>query len=211
MNNTIDTLIASIDTYISNGFPTTNFGTSTTLVIATADFALIEFDLSSIPVGSTINEAIFSLATSGSGSGSTIEFFRLVRDWVELEATWFLAKTGTNWGTAGANNTSTDFDNTSLGTISISSGDGDGVTKTLDVLQTVSDWHDGTNPNHGFKIELSGGSTRIYRSSETADNLKPRLLVTYTYPALDFQLNSNNIDSGIQAHWAPIPTGKKAG
>jgi len=138
----------------------------------------------------------------------TVEVFRLVRAWVEAEVTWNIAQTAVNWGTAGANNTSTDYDNTVLAT-AIFPGN-IGQAKTIDITQTVSDWHDGTNTNHGLKIAATVNEGQFYSKENTLSTLAPRLTVSYTVPFMDYQLNSLDIDCGIQAHWSPITTGKNA-
>lgn len=206
-NPVIARLNASADTYISIGFPNTNFGTDTTFVVGSSRFGLIKFDLSAIPANATINEAILDM-TSDSGAASTIVFYRLVRDWVETEATYNIAETGTNWGTAGALNTTTDYNSTSLGTMAFSSAADE--KQTLDITATVQNWVDLTNPNYGLKIALSSGSAKLYHSLDAGNNLGAHLFVDYTYPLFDYQLNSNDIDCGVQAWWGEIVTGKKA-
>ncbi len=207
MNNTIEKLLSTADAQIKQSAPTTNAGSVTFMGVGSGLTSLVKFDLSSIPATATVSEAVFTLHVFGIGNVASIDTFRLVRDWTESEVTWNIAKTAVNWGTAGANNVTTDFVNTNLGTMSFvaTAFTFDSIT----ITQTVQDWVDGTNSNFGLKLFFNT-SDRSFNTREFASNLKPSLTVTYTYPALDFQLNSNNIDSGIQAHWAPIPTGKKA-
>ena len=79
---------------------------------------LAEFSISSIPSGATINSATLSLYYTGyySAYGWANPKDRNIRlallrrtNWVSNQATWNVYKTGSNWGTAGALNTSSDI------------------------------------------------------------------------------------------------------
>lgn len=204
-NITIDTISAGTDAYITSVFPTTNFNT-TTINLASTSSGLVQFDLSSIPAGATIVSARYRMTTSAAGASQVINVYRLVREWVEAETTWNIAQTATNWGTAGANHTTTDYDNTLLGAMSFVAASN---SQTIDITSTVSDWYTGAANNYGLKLAYASGGSRNYHSSEATVDEKPRLFVEYTYGHYSYEVNSTAITAGVQARWEPIVTGSK--
>jgi len=106
------------DTYIWDGAADTNYGDLTLLTIegSTANIirSLLQFDISSLPAGAVLTAATLYLyyyaAQQGTPTGRTYNCYRVLRrDWVELEATWNIYKTGSNWTTAGCGNTTDDY------------------------------------------------------------------------------------------------------
>lgn len=68
--------------------------------------SVLEFDISGIPGGAEISSATLGLYYYNHAyddpSGLTVWAYKLTRiDWVELEATWDIYKTGSNWTAAG--------------------------------------------------------------------------------------------------------------
>jgi hypothetical protein len=90
------------------------FGTKAFLWRTIANF---DVGTAKIPAGATINTAklvtvVQSRSVESPETGAS-KVQRLRRaDWVEAEATWNVYKSATNWGTAGAGNTTTDIDTT---------------------------------------------------------------------------------------------------
>lgn len=97
------------DTYLfQNG--ATNYGTLTYLTIIDwsgyATRSILEFDISVLPLGVTLDSATlqlyYYLYVYTNPSGKTVWAYKQTHtDWVELQATWFIYKTGSNWATAG--------------------------------------------------------------------------------------------------------------
>ena len=95
--------------------PTINYGSAAAIYVADRDGsrnarAVIEFDISGLPVDMAITSATLSLyyydyhAADGYGnpSGKTVWAYKLTRtDWVEAQVTWNIYKTANNWTTAG--------------------------------------------------------------------------------------------------------------
>jgi len=94
------------DSYIRSTGPTSNAGSSSSLIWGQASTSSyrtpIAFDVSSMPSGSVVKYAYldFTIATS-IGAGETFEIRRLTKDWTELEVTWNEANSGDSWSTAG--------------------------------------------------------------------------------------------------------------
>jgi hypothetical protein len=175
------------DAHISAWQPTTNYGGNVTTIVRQGDVRsiLLRFDLSALPAGSTIHDARLEMyAVSRSNVGSlNLAAYRVLRPWAEGQTTWNLATTGTSWGLAGCNNTTTDRAAAAENTITIS---------------TVNDWHRWSvtqmvrawvaNPanNRGLIIKGSGATSVEYSyvASEYwwANELTPRLVVRYSAP-----------------------------
>lgn len=212
-------LWASQDTYIDTSNATTNFGSVTSFSVQ--DFiaglddlvGLLEFDISVIPSNATVTEAILTLTNAQFGGGSqTQNIYPLVRDWVETEATWNIASTGLNWGTAGAKNTTTDYDNTT--TVTIDHPNGQFNSATADIAAFVQDWVDGTATNHGLRLSDAATTTSVARAwvsrNHSIKAYWPTLEITYTYPAIGYAVNAAAITGGVIAHWPPLIEGQNA-
>lgn len=92
------------DTWISSAEPTRNFATGNLLRLTkTSDslFALLRWDVSSIPPGSRIVSAELSFWVTGKLVGGS-KLYSMVRPWDENEATWRMATSTLKWGVSGA-------------------------------------------------------------------------------------------------------------
>jgi len=143
------------------------------------DHALIKFDLSSIPVGATINSASLDLYfEDSSSSGSTnVHVYRLTQDWIPSTATWEIYDTGLSWTSLGG-----DFDPLVQDSVSVTSG----VFgyKNWNVTSLVSEWVAGTHPNYGFLLNADVGfnNATFTSSDSTIVSQHPRLNIDYSCP-----------------------------
>jgi hypothetical protein len=118
VNRVVATIEASQDNFMSEGAKTTNLNTAGCMQIwplsAQRQRALITVDFSaSIPSGMHIVVAKLLLNCTQSDEPRAIVAYRLLRtDWNEATSTWNLYKTGSDWGTAGALNTTSDITTT---------------------------------------------------------------------------------------------------
>lgn len=198
-NNTTDDHTGTAETQIAEGSPTTNYGSDDYIEVTkyfTSDWrnSLLKFTgLSGIPAGSTITAvSIFLYQYNADLANGTyvVSAKRMLRNWVEAQATWNVYSTGNNWTTAGAFGDATDR----VAAVSFASAGLDlsmGAYKELVGNSTgiadVQNMLDGGYNNYGWLLERTDGSNdfafRQFRSSAHVDGQRPYMLVTYTEPS----------------------------
>jgi hypothetical protein len=171
------------DTKIRSDAATTNYGTATSIEIdGSPDYAgLIRWDLSSIPAGKTVTAASITVNVTDV-STEVYEIYALRRAWTSSQVTWNVAANGVNWATAGANNTSTDRENTVLGTMSSSSTGLQTFTPNSSGIAKVQSWINTPSTNHGVIVmDYANNANGLdFSSSEFSTvNSRPKLTVTY--------------------------------
>ncbi|MEM7514256.1 MAG: DNRLRE domain-containing protein [Bacteroidota bacterium] len=161
--------------------------------------ALVQFDLSSIPAGATIESATLNVfvGRSAPGSGNQAStLHKLTSDWgegtsnggslagqgtsaTENDATWVHAfSPATTWATAGGDFESSPSASTDLGSVGAYSYTSE------DMAADVQSWLDDADANFGWMIRGNETVNRtakllISRESSNADR-RPTLVVTYT-------------------------------
>ncbi len=180
------------DTELSELLKNTNFGSGTSITldgrVGLRNVGLILMSLGDLPAGAVISTATFSTYWYNTESGETVALYRLRRaDWVEAEATWNIYKTGSNWGTAGALNTTTDHDTTvtASGTLPASNNNWMAINVKSIVEHAVAN----SLAFNVLMIQTSGGGTNQFcYSKEYATNtsLRPKLVIEYTVAANNF-------------------------
>lgn len=186
------TLASVADTYIDGGSTGTNFGASMSLVVSGKpdEAALLKWDLSSVPAGSTLLSATFTINVTNA-SANTYEIYELKRNWTESQATWKLAANKTNWQTAGAQG-SLDIGTTVLGTISPVPGSPGAtglrsITLNAAGLAVVQGWLNNPATNFGFALQDYDNANKddlVFSSKEaTVSANRPQLQVVYVPPS----------------------------
>ncbi len=181
---------SGVDTYLDNGETTTNYGTEVRIsagednTVARIYRTLIKFDLSSIPSNATITSATLSLTIELDRSSNARDFklYRVLRDWVEAQATWNIWKTSNNWSTAGCGSDGNDADLTTAWATTNFSATETGV-KSFSINTTeFTKFINGTYSNYGWLIKADTESDDAYTfhssSAGTAGN-RPYLTVVY--------------------------------
>lgn len=82
------TLQASADTYISSTNPSSNFGSSSTLLVGGGNEALIQFDLSSLPATPTLTNAMLEVWVSQVNTSGAIDYHSVTSSWTESGVTF---------------------------------------------------------------------------------------------------------------------------
>ena len=183
---------AGKDCDMQSGNPTTNSATSTTFKTGVEGAAniyrsLIQFDCSSVPSGATCNSAVMTLYNSFNDVNSTAhtvyELLSGRSGWTEAGATWNTYDGSNNWGTAGADNTSSDRSSTALGTFT--SGVAPVAVTCTFTNAAVTTWFGASNSNYGQRIskddELTPFAKGEYYTSDNADSAnRPKLVIDYS-------------------------------
>jgi hypothetical protein len=170
-----------VDTKITGTYPTVDYGGATTLYLdgSPDTSALLKWNLSDIPTGSTVQGVSLTLNVSDASS-DTYEIYDLKRDWVEGQATWQIAANGTNWQVAGAQG-SLDRGTTVLGTVTAASKGSVTIQLNSAGVAVVQNWINNPTTNRGFIIQDYAGNDGLeFASSENATVAnRPKLNITY--------------------------------
>ncbi|MCL6105817.1 MAG: DNRLRE domain-containing protein [Actinobacteria bacterium] len=209
------TITASADTWISSAAANQNlnWGVANDIDVGEngageARRGILKFDLSSIPIGSTINSATFSLYESGQMDASTPQLG------VYSAFAGKLWAEGTGDGTAtGDGATWVSFDGNPADTWTSPGGDGDfnatpsATANALDVSSSpgwvnwdvtalTQSWVNGTVSNNGVFVKKTSGSGAVdYKVFDSADfsdaTLRPKLVIEYVPAPVAMSLTVN--------------------
>jgi hypothetical protein len=198
-DNTTGTYTGVEDCEIDVSTPTTNLGSASPMTSSSFndEKPLIKFSgLSNIPSNATVTDVTVRLYAVGSPvAGSTI-FSRVLRNWVENQATWNVFSTGNNWGTAGAA-AGTDAAASSA-TINHGTSTGYVSYQAAGLISDVQNWVNGTNPNYGWLLTDSANYFEVV-SSEGTDGQRPELIVTYSTATLEQEGYRWGVDDGSES------------
>jgi hypothetical protein len=184
--STTKTLTSTADTRISENAPTTNYGGATSITVDGDEpnksgkdvYALIRWDLSSVPAGSRVTSVSITLNVN-EASKDTYQIYALKRKWVESMATWGLYATGQQWEVAGAKG-SLDRGEQVGSVASPKAG-----TRTFTLTPALAQsWVDDSSTNFGILIGSPTSADSFgfsSRETSTSGN-RPQLSITYTAP-----------------------------
>ena len=166
------------DAYLLSGFPDTNFSSETTA----AGPVLAKWALSNIAGPVTVTDAFITInVTSGGSGGFTINPRKVLRNWVEAQATWNVWSTGNNWTTAGCLSDGNDRSATNSCDIVYPGGFATGDIVSTNNTQLIADVENLINNpsnNFGWLVDVSGVSIAL--PANATASLRPILTVTYT-------------------------------
>ena len=171
----------------TSGQTTTNYSTATTLFVngkAGAEMdSLLQWNLSSIFPGSTLQSASLSLnieSVSGSGPYS---LYALNTSWSPGSVTFNQSSTGSAWQVPGAHGSS-DASTTVLGSFSPTSTGQATITLNAAGLAVVQGWIANPSTNNGFILRSSSGEILTSSNLDSAPQNRPNLSLTYTLPPI---------------------------
>lgn len=174
-----------IDTKISKGSPTTNFGTATTVTVGLsagidAHRSLFQFDLSPLPANAVIKSAALEInatAEESAASGRTMNIHRVTKIWTEAGATWNSINASLSPDIEGTMDTTTGVP---------------GVKVSTDLTSVVQGWVDNAaDPNTGVQnfglmlkdsLEDAVNTLWTYQSREGATEPVLRVKITTFTP-----------------------------
>ena len=182
------TLNPSADTMLISDGADTNYGTNALVSVGELRAAtsvrrsLIKFDLTSY-LGNSVCEATLRLYDPGddyTDNARTMNVYRSIRAWTEDGATWNHYTGTSDWGTVGSGNSTTDYDNNVVGSITMPNPAAAGYVEiTLDP-KYINEWLDGTLANNGFLLMMATETDdgHVFNSNDAASN-KPELVLTF--------------------------------
>jgi hypothetical protein len=177
-------ITAAEDTYIesANQNPSPTRGDDATFKIAAKKSgkkrALLQFDLTSLPVSAKVKDAQLRLYQKNNASNATLDVHTLLRNWSEDDATWRDRTGSRSWSPRGGKFAE-------AAAASIDSGGGEGW-KIGDVTPTVDAWLNKELANYGLLVKGRGNSTNnreFYASENLAYvNRRPNLKLRFYCP-----------------------------
>ena len=173
---------ADADTYLQYNAPTTNYGSSNTNLLYGWDGAnytrmLLKAPLSSIPIQAKISAAILSIYNESTGAGTqNVTLYRVLKNWVEAQATWNIYSSGNNWASAGCNSAGVDRAVAAIGSLAINNtAEWKHISLDLTELALLR------ASNYGMVIVPADTVPRYIRTKEYASYI-PYLTITYSMP-----------------------------
>jgi hypothetical protein len=175
----------SVDTYMDQWQPTSNFAGLTSVSVRTYDVmaGLLRFDLSAIPAGANVVSASLTLYATYQSNGNMFDgsVHRVLRPWTATQATWQQPRTGERWEVDGCNGTTYDRTATAYATFHLNAANS---AVTMDVADLVRYWVAHPDENFGMVLKgASAGGSVEYRfaSAEYPDvSRRPLLEVAYS-------------------------------
>ena len=165
------------DSFLDQGSPGANYGSDGELSakdsVGDDKRAVFRYDLSSIPLGSTITSATaYYYVTAQDDSGNPVNIHRITDSWTEGGVTW--------------NNTSADYNATVRGAFSPAL---DNSWVNADLTSLVQDWVGGTWTNYGLMFLSNSANESKYASKEWGTTSeRPCMEVSWTPPSADLEI-----------------------
>jgi hypothetical protein len=190
--NTGATYSGCDETQLRENQATTNFANDTTFNVTAWDtgdrkHTVMKFTgLSNVGAGTVTNAKIRLYCVANNGNNPTTQVYALRRNFVESQATWNIYSTGNNWGTAGALNTTSDYNNSLLASQLITTTgqyyEFSGAAVDAYVQAIVSGGSDFglLLIDSGFAAPAALDHEANYRSTEGTDAQRPELVFDHT-------------------------------
>jgi len=183
------------DTFINEWAQTTNYYRLGTMRIrpSAIESPLIRFDIASVvPENAQITLSYLGLFTTDSRDNSlfTARIYRMLRNWVEAQATWVQAANGQAWETPGAkgpdDRAQTATDEKQLSFASADGSCGDRNATWFEVTNDVANFVAGSETNYGWTLRGEAGAQINYTLASSQNNNPdcfPEMYFEYTFPS----------------------------
>lgn len=147
-----NTAYTSQDTYLEERFPTNNYGTAAELrvkpYLGDQKRALLQYDLSMIPSGSTVQSAIANFYNT-QANNNPVYLHQITNDWTETGATW--------------NNSANAYNPVPIGAFTPASSN---QYYPVNVTSIVQQWVNDSLTNHGLMLLAAPNGTETRYSSK---------------------------------------------
>lgn len=175
-----NTFSGTLDDVIISGLPDTNLPSEASS--GGAPFILRFTGLSSITPPVTVTDAFFTLnCVTGNPGAETWTFKRILRAWIDSQATWNIWKTANNWTTAGCLGDATDRIAANSCVVNYTGGFATGdfnSTTNATLIADVEAFINGTLVNDGWRIDPLAESVGLPANATAA--IRPMITITYT-------------------------------
>ena len=143
----------------------------------------LKFDFSSIPFGSTITAVVLQIynVSNDASNNREVGIFRCKRAQTNA-ATWDTFDGSSNWGTAGASNTTSDIEAASIGTVTLTTGQAVEYFNITLTASKIQEMFEGVFTNNGFILMANNIGTEAddrHEFDSESDSNPPKLVVTY--------------------------------
>lgn len=146
-----------------------NFGAEPTLTVAHGIHTYLNFDLSSIPTGATVQKATLRLFLNGATAGGDLAVYSLADGFSETNLSWDNAPSTAE---VVPGSSPIWLDETNINQF-----------VQIDVTQAVQEWVSGTSPNTGFALETTDTGHWTFDSKESAaTSHEPELEISLASP-----------------------------
>jgi len=175
----------SADTYVSSSTPKTNYGASPILIVQPGTTAFLQFNLSALPPGASVDKATLRLYVDGVLTGGSFDVFPVNGAWSESTLTYNTPPP--MLGTSATANKPVAITAASSNKFFL-----------IDITTLVQGWVNGTIANNGIALGLTTSNGIFSFDSKES-------LLTGNGPELEIVLNGPAGPQGIQG--IPGPTG----
>jgi hypothetical protein len=170
------------DTYISEWYPTVNYGSNWYMKIRAGDsyVSLLRVGVSNIPTTATVTKATLKLYVYSSGPyPMTVNAYKIKKPWAVGAVNWTQAAAASNWTTAGCRNVPNDYESAVRGSGSVSKAN---VWVQLDISSLAQEWVADPSTNLGVLLrgQTSAGEYVFVTSDSPNASQRPQLEIIYT-------------------------------
>jgi hypothetical protein len=124
---------------------------------------------------------MLTISIDRSDNARDVKIYRVLRNWVESQATWSQWSSGNNWTGGGCSSAGNDYDPTVWATLNLTATESGGKTWSLDTTEFTK-MINGTYSNFGWLIAADTQNNDAYyycSASHATAAQRPKLVVNY--------------------------------